>query len=76
MLAGDLETGLLRNYINATVGFADLALRTHTPKNSLMRMFGPYGNPSSKNLFKVIAELAKVEGLDLSVKTRRAKQAA
>jgi DNA-binding phage protein len=74
MLSGDVETGqsLMRNYINATVGFPELAARTHTPKNSLMRMFSPKGNPSSKNMFGVISELAKAEGVNLSLKARPA----
>ena len=75
MLCGDVETGqnLMRNYINATVGFPDLAGRTSTPKNSLMRMFGPKGNPSSRNMFGVIAELAKAEGINLSLRATAAK---
>lgn len=73
LLAGDIEIGQshIRNYINATVGFPSLAQRTHTPEKSLMRMFGPKGNPSSRNMFGVIAELAKQEGVSLSLKTRR-----
>src|SRR6266568_7244281 len=46
-LSGDVETGktVLRDYTNATIGFNDLARVTrHSPK-SLMRMFGPSGNP-------------------------------
>jgi DNA-binding phage protein len=72
LLTGDVETGqsLMRNYINATVGFSELAERTHTPKNSLMRMFGPNGNPSSRNMFGVIAELAKAEGVNLSLRAK------
>ena len=45
-LSGDIETGkaVLRDYINATIGFAELAKVTgHSPK-SLMRMFSPSGN--------------------------------
>jgi DNA-binding phage protein len=73
LLAGDVETGqsLMRNYINATVGFPELAQRIQTPKNSLMRMFSPKGNPSSKNMFGVIAELAKAEGVNLSLRAKR-----
>jgi hypothetical protein len=36
---------ILRDYINATVGFAGLADATHIPPKSLMRMFSPAGNP-------------------------------
>jgi hypothetical protein len=71
MLSGDLETGkaLVRNYINATVGFQELAKTVHTPAPSLMRMFGPKGNPSASNLFGVIAELQKQEGINFALKT-------
>src|SRR5258708_14086314 len=47
MLSGDEKTGraILRNYINATVGFRQLEEGTSIPATSLMRMFGPNGNP-------------------------------
>ena len=47
MLAGDVTTAktILRDYINATVGFTGLAEATHIPPKSLMRMFSPAGNP-------------------------------
>jgi DNA-binding phage protein len=72
MLSGDVKTGqkIIRDYINATVGFRELAERTHTPEKSLMRMLGPKGNPSSENMFGVIAELAKAEGVNLSLRTK------
>jgi hypothetical protein len=57
MLSGDEKAGraILRNYINATVGFRQLEEATSIPANSLMRMFGPNGNPSAENLFGVLA---------------------
>ena len=72
LLSGDVETGqgLVRNYINATVGFQELARSVHTPAPSLMRMFSPKGNPSAKNLFGVIAELQKQEGINFALKVR------
>ena len=47
MLGGDVTTAktILRDYINATVGFAEVAEYTHIPSKSLMRMLGPAGNP-------------------------------
>lgn len=62
-LGGDVETGktVLRDYINATVGFTELAEATrHSPK-SLMRMLGPSGNPHASNLFEIVAYLQKKE---------------
>jgi hypothetical protein len=71
MLAGDVKTGraLVRNYINATVGFQELARVIHRPAPSLMRMFGPKGNPSADNLFGVLAELQKREGVNFLLRT-------
>ncbi|HZY59082.1 MAG TPA: hypothetical protein VFE56_04925, partial [Candidatus Binataceae bacterium] len=55
MLAGDMETGkaILRDHIKATVGFEKLGQATGTQPKSLIRMFGPRGNPQARNLFKV-----------------------
>jgi DNA-binding phage protein len=73
MLAGDLATGkaLVRDYINATVGFEQLARATGTPAKSLMRMFSPTGNPRADNLFAVIGTLQKKSGVRLGVGARR-----
>jgi DNA-binding phage protein len=73
MLAGDMETGkaVLRDYINATVGFERFARETGTPSKSLMRMFGPKGNPRASNLFAVISQLQKVCGIRLGVAADR-----
>jgi DNA-binding phage protein len=69
MLSGDLETGktIMRDYIKATVGFEKLAEATDTPPKSLIRMFGPRGNPQARNLFSVIGYLQKRAGLRLHV---------
>ncbi len=73
LLAGDLETGkaILRDYINATVGFEKLARATGTPSKSLMRMLGPKGNPRADNLFKVLGKLQRVSGVHLQVAVER-----
>ena len=57
LLGGDVATGkaILRDYINATVGFEGLAERTGKPSKSLMRMFSPTGNPAAANLFSVLS---------------------
>jgi len=69
LLADDPATAkiLLRDFINATMGFERLAEATGLPPKSLMRMFGAGGNPTSRNLFAVIRTLANSEGLVLSV---------
>lgn len=70
LLEGDLDTGkaVLRDYINATIGFESLAEATHTPPKSLMRMFGARGNPSASNLFAVIQQLQRASGVTLRVR--------
>ena len=56
LLSGDVETGktVLRDYINATIGFEALGDLTDKSPKSLMRMFGPKGNPQARNLFEII----------------------
>lgn len=73
MLNGDMDVGkaVLRDYINATVGFERLARETGTPAKSLMRMFGPKGNPRADNLFAVINRLQKASGIRLGVGVAR-----
>lgn len=70
LLAGDMETGkiILRDYINATIGFEELGSRTARSPKSLMRMFGPAGNPQARNLFEVISCIQQHEGVQLEVK--------
>ena len=65
LLTGDLDTGkaILRDYINATIGFEELSRRTKRPVKSLMRMLGPSGNPQARNLLEVIGHLQRAEGL-------------
>jgi len=49
LLVGDMDTGkaILRDYINATIGFDALGTVTAKSPKSLMRMFGPKGNPQA-----------------------------
>jgi len=70
LFAGDSDTAkaALRAYINATIGFAALAKATGTPPKSLMRMFGPRGNPTAANLFGAINALQKKTGVRLKVR--------
>ncbi|HEY5236952.1 MAG TPA: transcriptional regulator [Rhizomicrobium sp.] len=68
-LSNELEVGksILRDYINATIGFEKLGKKVGVPPKSLMRMFGPSGNPQAKNLFAVIGALQKNAGIELHV---------
>jgi hypothetical protein len=69
MLTGDVDTGkaILRDYIKATVGFEKLGEATDTPPKSLIRMFGPRGNPQARNLFGIIGYLQQQAGVELHV---------
>ena len=48
LLTGDVDTGkaILRDYINATIGFDALGSLTDKSPKSLMRMLGPKGRDS------------------------------
>ena len=69
MLAGDVETGkaVLRDYIKATIGFTALGEAIGAPSKSLIRMFGPKGNPNADNLFKVLNYLQKHAGIEMHI---------
>ena len=73
-LAGDVETGksVLRDFINATIGFEKLGRATQRSPKSLMRMFGATGNPHAKNLFEIVAFLQRQEHVRLKVQSRSA----
>lgn len=73
LLSGEVDVGkaILRDYVNATVGFAKLAEETGIPVKSLMRMLGPAGNPSARNLFSAIRVLQQSSGSGLRVRAER-----
>lgn len=60
-LNGEPETArlILRDLVNATIGFEQLAALTAKPSKSLHRMLSPTGNPNMDNLaaiFSVVRE--------------------
>ncbi len=73
-LSGDVETGktVLREFINATVGFTKLGRVMHRSPKSLMRMLGPRGNPQAKNLFEIVAFLQQHERVRFKVQSKSA----
>ncbi len=73
LLAGDVDTGkaVLRDDINATIGFEELSQVFDKSSKSLMRMFSPKGNPQASNLLAVIQYLQEQEGIHLEVKARK-----
>jgi DNA-binding phage protein len=74
LLAGEVALGkeLLRDYINATVGFPTLAEETGLHVKTLHQMFGPNGNPTASNLFEIVAYLQRAEGVRFEVRSARA----
>ena len=69
LLSSDIETGksLLRDYVNATIGFGELGELTDKSPKSLMRMLSQDANPQAHNLFKIIGCLQRREGVHLKV---------
>jgi hypothetical protein len=76
-LAGDTDTGkaMLRDYINATIGFEALGTLTEKDAKSLMRMLSPKGNPQARTLFDVTAHLQERESVHFHVHPAREKTA-
>ncbi len=74
LLAGEVVLGkeLLRDYVNATVGFPKLAEHTKLHVKTLHQMFGPNGNPTASNLFEIVAYLQRAEGVRFEVRSKRA----
>jgi DNA-binding phage protein len=66
-----LAKELLRDYINATIGFPRLAAHTGIHVKTLHQMFGPQGNPTSSNLSAIVAYLQQAEGVRLEVRSAR-----
>ncbi len=68
-LGGDLTTGkaILRDLVNATVGFEELAAELDKPSKSLHRMLAPWGNPNTENFFGIVNALQKKTRVKLRV---------
>ena len=73
LLAGevDVDKSVLRDCVNATIGFQELGARTAKSPKSLMRVLSPSGNPQARNLFEIINCLQEREGLHLKVQAVR-----
>lgn len=77
LLDGDLNTGkaLLRDYVNATVGFETLAKAIGKDSKSIHRMLGAKGNPTAENIFTIVKILQDVTDISLHVKANQHKAA-
>src|SRR4029077_10048499 len=71
LLSGEVALGkeLLRDYINATVGFPKLAAHTKIHIKTLHQMFGSRGNPTARKLFGIVAYLQRAEGVRFQVRS-------
>lgn len=71
MLSGDLAAArnLVRDVIKGSIGYAELSRRTGTPETSLVRMFGPNGNPTALNFSNVFMHLQRHSGVSLRVQS-------
>ena len=73
-LAGETAAGrsMLRDLVNATIGFERLAQEIGKPSKSLHRMLGTRGNPSSENFFEIVGALQRHLHVKLRVSVRAA----
>ena len=71
-LSGDTATGkaMLRDLVNATIGFEGLAAEIRKPSKSLHRMLAPRGNPNTENFFDIVSTLQKKTRVKLRVMAR------
>ena len=70
-LNGEAETArlILRDLVNATLGFEQLAQVTEKPSKSLHRMLSSKGNPSMDNLAAIFGAVRQRLGVGLEVRT-------
>ncbi|MEP7156234.1 MAG: transcriptional regulator [Betaproteobacteria bacterium] len=69
-LNGEPDTArlILRDLVNATVGFEALAVATARPSKSLHRMLSENGNPSMDNLAAIFGAVRDELGVKIRVK--------
>jgi DNA-binding phage protein len=74
LIGGETEVGLalMRDYVNATIGFSALAKAVHISEKSLMRMVGPKGNPTAANLFAMVGALQRKTHVAAHIETHEA----
>ncbi len=70
-LNGEPETArvVLRDLVNATIGFENLATQTSLPSKSLHRMLSASGNPTMNNLTAIFNILCKQLNVNIQVST-------
>ena len=65
----ELTRLILRDLVNATIGFETLATLTHRPSKSLHRMLSPSGNPTMDNLILILRTLQEKLNIQVSIQT-------
>ncbi len=60
---------ILRDLVNATLGFEELALETKKPSKSLHRMLSAGGNPTMNNLKSIMNILRQKLNVNIEVHT-------
>jgi DNA-binding phage protein len=70
-LSGDTAVGkaILRDLVNATIGFEGLGAEIQIPSKSLHRMLAPRGNPSTDNFFSIISALQRKTRVRLRIRS-------
>ena len=70
-LNGDPETArsILRDLVNSTIGFEQLAALTDKPSKSLHRMLSPSGNPGMDNLAAIFLTLRECLNVELQARS-------
>jgi len=63
---------ILRDLVNASVGFEVLAAETRMPSKSLHRMLSERGNPSMDNLAAILSVVRKRLGVDIRARAVKA----
>ena len=63
---------VLRDLVNATLGFEQLAAATDKPSKSLHRMLSPRGNPSMDNLAAIFGAIRAQLKVNLEVRAVKA----
>lgn len=73
-LNGEADTArlVLRDLVNATVGFERLAIETGKPVKSLHRMLSKDGNPTMDNLAAIVGVVCKRLGVAIQARAVKA----
>ncbi len=65
----EIARTILRDLVNATVGFEELAKEIEKPSKSVHRMLSARGNPTMDNLTKIIKALRESLKVKIDVQT-------